>query len=332
MTLDALWYRPHPARWLLWPLSLFYGFVIALRRGLYRRGWLRSGRLPVPVIVVGNITVGGTGKTPLVIWLVEQLRARGWEPGIISRGYGGRSRHWPRDVLPGSDPGEVGDEPVLLAQRLHCPIVVGPQRIEDARHLLAWHDVNIIVSDDGLQHYALWRDIEIAVVDGTRGPEGLGNGLLLPAGPLREPAARLREASLVVTHGADGQGLRMDLAPGVVRRLDGMEERPLAAFAGQAVHALAGIGHPERFFELLRAAGLRPQAHGFPDHYKYSQEDIVFKDNMDVIMTEKDAVKCRGFAGPRHWYLTVQARLAQAAEERLDELLQQLPARRREDG
>ncbi|MGH8453800.1 MAG: tetraacyldisaccharide 4'-kinase [Nevskiales bacterium] len=325
MTLDSLWYGPHPARWLLWPLSLMYETAIALRRWLYRHGWMRSERLSVPVIVVGNITVGGTGKTPLVIWLVEQLRARGWRPGIVSRGYGGGSTRWPCEVNASSDPGEVGDEPVLLAQRLSCPIMVGPRRVDAARQLLARHDINIIVSDDGLQHYAMQRDIEIAVVDGQR---GLGNGLLLPAGPLRESESRLREVQLVVTNGAEGKGLRMDLAPDAFVRLDGAESLPATAFAGRSVHALAGIGHPERFFDGLRAAGLRVLPHSFPDHYRFKTEDITFPDNIDVVMTEKDAVKCRGFAGPRHWYLAVQARLGPEAGPRLDELLQPLSPRR----
>jgi tetraacyldisaccharide 4'-kinase len=325
MTLDALWYRRHPARWLLWPLSLVYGGLAALRRHGYRRGWLRSTRLPVPVIVVGNITVGGTGKTPLVIWLVEQLRARGWRPGIVSRGYGGRSANWPREVTPESDPGEVGDEPVLLARRLACPLAVAPDRVAAAQRLLAAQAVDIIVADDGLQHYALARDLEIAVLDGRR---GLGNGLLLPAGPLREPASRLREVNLVVSHGAPGGGWRMDLAPQALRRLEGGESRPLAAFAGRTVHAVAGIGHPERFFDSLRAAGLTVLPHAFPDHHRFSAEDIVFADNIEVIMTEKDAVKCRAFAGERHWYLAVEAVLDTRAGPGLDELLGRLPPRR----
>jgi tetraacyldisaccharide 4'-kinase len=222
-----------------------------------------------------------------------------------------------------SDPHEVGDEPVLLAQRLGCPVVVGPRRARAARRLLEDHDVNIVVSDDGLQHYALRRDIEIAVLDGAR---GVGNGMLLPAGPLREPRSRLRKVDLVVINGGGGgEGVRMDLLPDAVRRLDGSESRPLAAFAGHAVHAVAGIGHPERFFEGLRAAGLRALPHPFADHHRFRPEDIIFPDNGDVVMTEKDAVKCRAFAGPGHWYLTVQASLEPAAGMRLDDLLQRLP-------
>lgn len=327
MTLDSLWYRPHPARWLLWPLSLLYASLLALRAACYRAGWLRRERLPVPVIVVGNVTVGGTGKTPLVVWLVEQLRLRGWQPGIISRGYGGRSRHWPRPVTADSDPAEAGDEPVLLARRLHCPVVVGPRRADAARMLLTTQAVDIIVSDDGLQHLALARDIEIAVVDAAR---GLGNGMLLPAGPLREPAARLRTVDCVVHNGgdADGQGLRMDLVPDRLMRLDGSQSSALTDWAGREVHAIAGIGNPERFFETLRAAGLRVRPHPYPDHHRFRASDIEFAHNDGigaVLMTEKDAVKCRAFAGPHHWFLPVQASLPPEAGPRLDALLARLP-------
>jgi tetraacyldisaccharide 4'-kinase len=328
MTLDSIWYGKHPLRWLLWPASLLYAAIIALRRLCYRRGWLRSERLPVPVIVVGNVTVGGTGKTPLVIWLVEQLRARGWRPGIVSRGYGGASAQWPREVHAHSDPVEVGDEPVLLAQRLACPIVVGPRRVEAGRRLLAGQAVDIVVADDGLQHYALGRDIEIVVVDGAR---GLGNRMLLPAGPLREPPGRLRGVDLIVINSGSGAGARMDLLPDAVTRLDGSETRPLAEFRERTVHAVAGIGNPERFFASLRAAGLDVQPHAFPDHHRFKAEDIVFADNAEVVMTEKDAVKCRRFAGSRHWYLPVRARLEPAAEARLDELLKRLPMPPRKD-
>jgi tetraacyldisaccharide 4'-kinase len=322
MTLDTLWYRRHPARWLLWPLSLVYGLLTAVRRHLYRLGWLRSMRLPVPVIVVGNITVGGTGKTPLVVWLVEQLRARGWNPGIVSRGYGGHARKQPQAVTAQSNPDEVGDEPVLMARRLHCPVVVAPSRVAAARCLLAEQAVDIIVADDGLQHYALARDLEIAVLDAAR---GLGNGLLLPAGPLREPPARLRAVDVVVSHGAAGAGWRMDLVPDALRRLDGSATQPLSTWAGRTVHAIAGIGHPERFFASLRAAGLVVRPHAFPDHHRFRLEDIVFNDNIDVVMTEKDAVKCAPFAQARHWYLPVQARVEVGAGPALDDLLRRLP-------
>lgn len=322
MTPDTFWYRRHALAWLLWPLSLLYAALAGLRRWAYRRGWLRSLRLPVPVIVVGNLTVGGTGKTPVVIWLVEQLRARGWKPGIVSRGYGGSSRTWPREVTVDGDPAELGDEPVLLAQRLGCPIVVGPSRVADARQLLAQHGVNIIVADDGLQHYALQRDIEIAVVDGQR---GLGNGLLLPAGPLREPAARLGQVDCVLVNGGHSDtGLRMDLQAVEVVRLDGQVRRSLSDFAGMPVHAVAGIGNPDRFFATLREAGLVVHPHPMRDHHQFSPADIEWPDTIDVIMTEKDAVKCRSFATERHWYLRVDAVLSDAAGRRMNALIDSL--------
>lgn len=322
--IEALWYRRHPARWLLWPLSLLYGVLVALRRWLYQRGILKSERLPVPVIVVGNITVGGTGKTPLVIALVQQLRQSGWKPGIVTRGYGGRSAVWPRAVHADSDPAEVGDEPVLLAQSLKCPIIAAPDRVAAARQLLAGKNVDVIVSDDGLQHYRMQRDIEIVVIDGAR---GLGNGLLLPAGPLRELPFRLQSVDLVLSNGGDAP-LRMELLPEAAVRLDGEVSRPLSEFAGRNVHAVAGIGNPERFFTLLRDAGLRIEPHPFPDHHHYQLEDLRFPDDNEVMMTAKDAVKCRRLASQKHWYLPVVARLNPAAQSRLDQLLQDLSSDR----
>lgn len=321
MNLEATWYQRHPVRWLLWPVSLLYGLVTALRRTCYRRGWLRSERLPVPVIVVGNITVGGTGKTPLVVWLVEYLRQRGWQPGIISRGYRGRSLHWPRRVSADSNPDEVGDEPVLLAQRLSCPLAVGPSRVDAARDLLADSSVNIIVSDDGLQHYALARDIEIVVVDAQR---QLGNGLLLPAGPLREPEQRLREVDCVVINGGNAPRPAMHMLSSAVVRLDGKESRLLRDFSGKAVLGVAGIGNPDRFFAALREAGLQVVPRSLPDHHRFRPADIDAPDNMDVIMTEKDAVKCRAFAGPRHWYLKVEAKLSAEAQVLITSLVDRI--------
>lgn len=321
MSLEETWYQRHPVRWLLLPVSLVYYLVVVVRRACYRQGWLKSERMPVPVIVVGNITVGGTGKTPLVIWLVEHLRQRGWKPGIVSRGYGGHSPHWPRSVKVDSDPAEVGDEPVLLAQRLNCPIVVSPSRVGAARMLLSDSDVDMIVSDDGLQHYALARDIEISVIDAQR---RLGNGLLLPAGPLREPAQRLQEVDGVIMNGGEVSGRAMSLRATKVIRLDGGGSRPLSEFAGHTVLGLAGIGHPERFISTLRDAGLQVMPRIFPDHHRFKADDIDGPDTMDVIMTEKDAVKCRHFAGPRHWYLRVEAELSADASEMMDSLIDRI--------
>lgn len=289
--------------------------LVVLRRWLYRLGILHSESVAVPVIIVGNITVGGSGKTPLVLWLAELLRQRGYRPGLISRGYGGAAASWPQTVSADSDPRLVGDEALLLARRSACPMVVGPDRVAAARQLLAEHDVNIILSDDGMQHYRLARDIEIAVLDGQR---RLANGLCLPAGPLREPGARLRSVDFVIAngHGAVGEW-SMQLEAGEAVALDGGERRPVSTFTGEPVHAVAGIGNPRRFFDTLRGLGLEPIEHAFPDHHPYRKGELDFSDTAPVLMTEKDAVKYLDYAGDRHWYLPVTARLSDQFGERL---------------
>ena len=304
--LERHWYRLTPVSLLLAPLSLLFCLLAVLRRQLYRYRLLPAVQLPVPVIVVGNITVGGTGKTPLVIWLAELLRAHGYRPGIVTRGYRGRSRHWPREVSADTPADEVGDEAVLLARRAGAPVVAGPDRVTDARHLLA-QGCNLIISDDGLQHYRLRRDIEIAVLDGSR---RLGNGLCLPAGPLREPAARLGQVDLRVTNGAPQAGeLGMQLDPQRFCRLtDSAMCAGTDVFAGRPVHAVAGIGNPQRFFATLRDLGLEVVPHAFPDHHGFGPQDLEFGDDRPVIVTEKDAVKCRRFGRPHHWVLAVAAR------------------------
>jgi tetraacyldisaccharide 4'-kinase len=301
--LAAHWYRDSLVSRLLLPLSWLFCGLVALRRFAYRRGWRRTEHLPVPLIVVGNITVGGSGKTPFLVWLVEQLQRAGWKVGVISRGYGGRSPVWPREVTARSDTREVGDEPVLIATRTGVPLVVGPDRVAAARHLLAHHAVDVILSDDGLQHYRLGRDIEVAVIDQAR---GLGNRRCLPAGPLREPPARLAEVDCLVRHGDTGD---MQLAGATLRHLPSGRGEPLDAWTGRRVHAVAGIGHPERFFQALRRAGLELVEHPFPDHYAFTAADLVFGDALPIVMTEKDAVKCRAFAGTPHWYLPVTAKV-----------------------
>ena len=286
------WYRLSPVSLLLFPASLVFRLLVALRRFLYRIGALQSVRLPVPVIVVGNLTVGGTGKTPLVLWLADVLRRRGRHPGIVSRGFGG-SNTGLRAVEPGDDPGRVGDEPLLLAERSNCPVWIGANRALAARALLAANpQCDLVLCDDGLQHYALERDFEIAVEDGR----GVGNGLLLPAGPLREPAKRPVDAT-VVNDGKSRPGtFLMRLKPtGFFRVGPNLTAVPQSDLAGKRLHAVAGVGNPERFFALLSGMGLRFAAHPFPDHHSFVSPDLDFPGCDLVLMTEKDAVKCRHF-------------------------------------
>jgi tetraacyldisaccharide 4'-kinase len=269
---------------------------------------------------VGNLTTGGTGKTPLVTWLVDFLRASGYRPGVIARGYKGRARHWPQPVRADSDPLIAGDEAVLLAVRCGCPIVVGPDRVAAARALLEQGECDLIVSDDGLQHYALERDIEIAVIDGER---RFGNGFCLPAGPLREPPGRLTEADLVVVNGSGRPGeypmtMRLERA---VSLESGIDPRELASFDRQWVHAVAGIGNPGRFFARLRQAGIRLEEHVFPDHHVYVAEVLEFGDDRPVVMTEKDAVKCRNLGLRNSWYIPVTIEMTAEFGARVLDLL-----------
>ena len=313
--LTALWYGEHPAAALLQPLASCYGALLALRRRAYRSGWLRSESAGKPVVVVGNLTVGGTGKTPLVLWLARELRARGLTVGIVSRGYG-RSGSEPRRVERGASWREVGDEPLILARRSGCPTVVGADRVAAARRLAS--EVDVILADDGLQHLRLARECEIVVIDGMR---GFGNGRLLPAGPLREPAMQLQQADAVVVNGArEHASLERALAPErtLTMRLRAPEAqrvdaraaaRPLESFRGQRVHAVAGIGNPRRFFAMLRDCGMQPIEHAFPDHHALAPADVKFADGLPVLMTEKDAVKCTAFADARLWYVPVSAEL-----------------------
>jgi tetraacyldisaccharide 4'-kinase len=318
-SLERHWDHLTPVSLALLPLSLLFCLVVGLRRLLYRAGILSRIRLDVPVIVVGNITVGGTGKTPLVLWITDLLKRSGYRPGIVTRGYRGASRHWPRAVTPSTDASEVGDEAVLLARRSGCPVLAGPDRVESGR-LLIEQGCTVLVSDDGLQHYRLDRDIEIAVIDGTR---RFGNGLCLPAGPLREPVGRLRTVTLRVAQGQSEPGeIGMSLVPGRVYRLQNPDEHAdLDDFRAGSVHAVAGIGNPERFFSSLRSLGIDVIPHAFPDHHAFQASDLVFGDDIPVLMTEKDAVKCQTFARPNFWVLPVTAQpVAELAERVLNRL------------
>jgi tetraacyldisaccharide 4'-kinase len=320
--LTAAWYAGHPALLPLWPLGALWALVASARRAAYASALLRSTRLGVPVVVVGNLTVGGTGKTPLTIWLARHLLARGRRIGIVSRGHGGRAADWPQRVHPDSDADLVGDEAVLLARRTGCPMAVGPDRVAAAEALLAAEPLDLLLCDDGLQHYALARDVEIAVVDGLR---RFGNGRCLPAGPLREPLGRLASVDLVVCHGVPRRGeFGMQLEPVALMPLLGGEARAPATLRGQRVHCVTGIGHPERFFASVRALGARVVAHAFPDHHRFRPADLDFGDDAPIVMTEKDAVKCERFGDRRCWYLAVEAVPAPVFAQRLDALLEEL--------
>lgn len=293
------WYRLSPVSLLLFPFSLLFGLLVLLRRLLYRAGLLRTIRLPVPVLVIGNLTVGGTGKTPLVLWIAGALRAAGRTPGIVLRGYGSRDLDVVSAVMPDSDPYQHGDEAVLLAGRAKCPVWSGRDRVAAAQALLAAHpECDVILCDDGLQHYRLGRDFEIAVEDGR----GHGNGLLLPAGPLREPAGRAVDVTVVngETHRSiSGRTFHMHLVfDGLVRLAgpgDAGEAVAMEGLSGKRLHAVAGIGNPQRFFDTLSSLGIAATPHAFPDHHAFASSDLDFDDCDAVLMTEKDGVKCRSF-------------------------------------
>jgi len=330
--LTELWYRERAPLSLLAPLGALYGALMRLRHLAYRSGWLRSERAGKPVVVVGNLTVGGTGKTPLTIWLARALGAQGLRVGIVSRGYGSRGRAV-RAVEPGSDWHQVGDEPLILARRSAVPTLVATDRLAAARALVA-RGVDLILADDGLQHLRMARDFEIVVIDGAR---GFGNARVLPAGPLREPLARLAEADAVIVNGAPEHGsLAATLPARTVFAMELLAEeavpleppgtrRALATFRGERVHAVAGIGNPARFFAVLRAHGIEPIEHPFADHHALTAAELTFGDELPVLMTEKDAVKCTGFAAARLWYVPVAAHLSERdARELLSRVLERV--------
>jgi tetraacyldisaccharide 4'-kinase len=269
----------------------------------------------VPVLVVGNVSVGGTGKTPVTIALCAALQQAGFKPGVISRGYRAQPPVFPHRVDPSDSADHCGDEPLLIARRTGCPVVIAPKRADAARALLQYHDCDVLICDDGLQHYALQRDIEIAVVDAAR---GFGNGHCLPLGPLREPLSRLQRVDAILLNGADNEassnrekryGFR--LQPSAFVNLHSGESVAPREWCAQypQVHALAGIGNPARFFTTLRELGCTPIEHAFADHHTFTAEDLRFGDALPLVMTEKDAVKCVDFASAQHWYLQVGAAL-----------------------
>lgn len=313
------WYQGHPALLLLRPLEWLYRAVVQRKRQRFLAGQSPSYRAPVPVIVVGNITVGGTGKTPLILYLIDHCRARGLRVGVVSRGYGAQPPSVPWRVTAEQSADEAGDEPLLLVQRSGVALMIDPDRARAVQALLSAEPLDLILCDDGLQHYRLARDLELVLIDAVR---GLGNGRCLPGGPLREPQARLQSVDAVLFNGASAdsaEGFGFTLQPTALVNVASGVRQSLDVFApGQAMHAVAGIGNPQRFFRTLEALNWRPIAHAFADHAIYSAAALDFSPSLPLLMTEKDAVKCRAFAQPDWWYLAVDARPSPAFSAWLD--------------
>lgn len=321
----AAWYNGHPALCVLRPLSALYRRVVQGRRAAFLSGRKPAYRPPVPVIVVGNITVGGTGKTPLILWLIEHCRRLGLKVGVVSRGYGAQPPSYPWRVRAGQPASQSGDEPLLIVQRSGVALMIDPDRSAAVRALLAQEDLDLILCDDGLQHYRLARDLELVLIDAAR---GLGNVRCLPEGPLREPAERLQSVDACLFNGAaqdSPAGFAFCLNPTELVNLGSGERASLSHFpAGQAIHAVAGIGNPQRFFTTLKGLNWQPVEHPFADHAPLSAEQLRFAPPLPLVMTEKDAVKCRHFAAPDWWYLAVQAQPSAAFVAWLDGELQRL--------
>jgi len=320
---NRIWYGKSRAYMLLIPFSWLFALLAAMRRKGYSSGLLNSYGVPVPVIVVGNITVGGTGKTPVTLWLAKVLQSKGMQPAIISRGYGGKTGNSTVQVFADSDPGIVGDEALLLAKGSGCPVFVDANRVEAAEHAVNG-GADVIISDDGLQHYRLRRDVEIVVIDGSR---GMGNGHLLPAGPLRERQRRLKTVDRILIQQEDGQArphygnrafdirtTRFTLAGETLYKINDEATLALKELANQSVHAVAGIANPERFFRQLERHGLKVIPHPMPDHAEISAQDVRFDDSLAVVVTEKDAVKCKAIAHDHLWYLPVDLEISDDQE------------------
>jgi tetraacyldisaccharide 4'-kinase len=305
--LDA-WYEGHPALALLRPLECLYRRVVNAKRARFVAGQGDIYKAPVPVVVVGNITVGGTGKTPLILWMIDHCRRRGLRVGVVSRGYGAKPPGLPWRVLAQHNAEQAGDEPLLIVKRTGVPLMIDPDRGQAVRALLAQEPLDLILSDDGLQHYRLARDLELVLIDAAR---GLGNRRCLPAGPLREPVERLQSVDALLYNGAAADredGYAFELKPSALVNLLTGERQPVDHFPpGQALHAVAGIGNPQRFFNTLEGLHWRPVPHAFADHAVFSAQALSFAPALPVVMTEKDAVKCASFAAPDWWYLVVEA-------------------------
>ena len=320
---NRIWYQtPDPPLFLVL-LSLVYRLVTKIRKLAYQRNLLHTSGVAVPVLVVGNLSVGGTGKTPLIIWLVAFLRKHGYHPGVISRGYGGQlSKTSTPALLPrNANPVLYGDEAVLIASRTACPVVIGKSRLSAARHLLSVSNCDIILSDDGLQHLALQRDIEILVVDGMR---QFGNQHCLPAGPLREPLSRINTIDLLVCNGNHFPGaFRMDLVGQTLTNLLDQQQQPVSFLRDKPLHVVTGIGNPQRFFQSLKLQGLDFDTRTFPDHHNYTAANLQFDDDSPILMTEKDAVKCYHLANRKIWMLPVEAQFDSTFSDALKHLLEE---------
>lgn len=321
----AAWYTGHPALALLRPLEALYRWVVKRKRSRFLNDQRTSYRAPVPVIVVGNITVGGTGKTPMILWLIEHCCQRRLRVGVVSRGYGAKPPQLPWRVTADQAAEQAGDEPLLIVQRTGVPLMIDPDRARAVQALLASEHLDLILCDDGMQHYRLARDLELVLIDAAR---GLGNRRCLPAGPLREPVERLKAADAILFNGAEqdtAEGFGFRLQPSALVNLRTGERRALDHFsAGQRLHAVAGIGNPQRFFNTLQGLGWQPLPHPFADHAQFSAQNLAFTPPLPLVMTEKDAVKCRSFAAENWWYLAVEAQPTPAFGTWFDLQLQRL--------
>ncbi len=315
--IENTWYSKHPFSTILLPMSWIYSLIVVIRRLCYQSGLIAINQVDVPVIIVGNISVGGTGKTPLVIWLAEYFKKKGFKPGIISRGYGGKFAGKTQQVRADSNPALVGDEPVLIAKRTNCSVAIAVKKSRAAEELIEYCDCNLIICDDGMQHYSLSRDIEIAVIDGQR---RFGNERCLPAGPLREPISRLKMVDLVVSKYTAGRHEdKMEYVYGdLVSLVDPNNTISVSSLKGESVHVISGIGNPDRYHSYLRNNKLHIICHEFSDHYSYKKKDVVFEDGFPVVMTEKDAVKCTDYATKNYWYLPIIAVLPDSFTYRLE--------------
>jgi len=321
--LDHYWYSVNLISLMLLPLSGLFCLLSSVRRILFKLHFLSSYKAPLPVIVVGNITVGGTGKTPLIIELTKVLQSKGKRPGIISRGYGGKAQSWPQIVSDSTNAKLVGDEPQLIFQTTKCPVVVGPDRQQDIETLIEQFDCDVILSDDGLQHYKMKRDIEIAVIDAKR---MFGNGLCLPSGPLRERRSRLKQVDIILYNGGDDNQSAFSLQATDCQPVDSVNLKPVGLnyFSGKTVHAIAGIGNPDRFFTMLENSGITVIKHAFSDHHDFNNDDLDFADNLPVLMTEKDAIKCNRYKLSNHWSVPVQVVLTLKAKTELQSILNKI--------